>query len=64
MEIYGKPMEIYGKPMEHLWENDGFGTQNPLAAIDVPCVFHVFPQVSQSTDINIRKTHGVPPTGH
>ena len=38
-------MEIYGKPMEHLWENDGFGTQNPLAAIGIPCVFHVFPQV-------------------
>ena len=29
-------MEIYGKPMEHLWENDGFGTQNPLAAIGIP----------------------------
>ena len=28
--IYEKPTEIYGKPMEHLWENDGFGTQNPL----------------------------------
>ena len=60
-------MEIYGKPMEHLWENDGFGTQNPLAAIGIPCVFHVFPQVStcyQSIEINIRKTYGVSTTGH
>ena len=49
---YGKPMEIYGKPMEHLWENDGFGTQNLLAAIGIPCVFHVFPQVSHMLPVN------------
>ena len=45
-------MEIYGKLMEHLWENDGFGTQNPLAAIGIPCVFHVFPQVSHMLPVN------------
>ena len=50
--FFGKPMEIYGKPMEHLWENDGFGTQNPLAAIGIPCVFHVFPQVSHMLPVN------------
>ena len=64
-------MEIYGKPMEHLWENDGFGTQTLLAAIGVPCVFHVFsmyfhrfPTCYQSIEINIRKTYGVSTTGH
>ena len=45
-------MEIYGKPMEHLWENDGFVTQNPLAAIGIPCVSHVFPQVSHMLPVN------------
>ena len=55
--------------MEYLWENDGFGTQNPLAAIGVPCVFHVlifhrFPTCYQSIEINIRKTYGVSTTGH
>ena len=60
-------MEIYGKPMEHLWENDGFGTQNPLAAIVFhvfSMYFHRFPTCYQSTEINIRKTYGVPTTGH
>ena len=45
-------MEIYGKPMEHLRENDGFGTQNLLAAIGISCVFHVFPQVSHMLPVN------------
>ena len=45
-------MEIYGKTMEHHWENDGFGTQNPLATIGIPCVFHGFPQVSHMLPVN------------
>ena len=45
-------MEIYGKPKEHLWENDGFDTHNLLAAIDIPRVFHVFPQVSHMLPVN------------
>ena len=45
-------MEIYGKPMEHLRGNDGFGTQNLLAAIGIPCVFHVFSQVSHMLPVN------------
>ena len=52
MEIYGKPMEIYGKPMEHLWENDGFGTEPTSCHLGIPCVFHVFPQVSQMLPVN------------
>ena len=44
-------MEIYGKPMEHRWENDGL-VLNPLAAIGIPCVFHVFPQVSHMLPVS------------
>ena len=44
-------MEIYGKPMEYLWENDVL-VLNLLAAIGIPCVFHVFPQVSHMLPAN------------
>ena len=61
-------MEIYGKPLEHLWENDGFGTEPASChrySMCFPCIFTGFPHVTmQSVGINIRKTYGVPTTGH
>ena len=50
---YGKP--TVWKYMENPWNTYGkmmVLVLNPLGAIGIPCVFHVFPQVSHMLPVN------------
>ena len=50
---WNTPMgRIYGKPMEHTYGKMMVLVLNPLAATGIPCVFHVFPQVSHMLPVN------------